>query len=72
MLVYPFLSQKSLYLHMLGLGNKGQCVVLERGQMAGFFPASRLLDPQTLASDCPAAWKSGSLLDDLVTPTPQR
>lgn len=53
-------------------GNKGQWVLLETGQMAGFFPVSSLLDPQRLAPGCPAAWLSGSLLDDWVTPIPQR
>lgn len=68
MVVYPFLGQGSFCSHMWGLGNKGQWVVLERGQMAGFFPVSRLLDPQRLAPGCPAAWLSGSLQDGLVAP----
>lgn len=67
-----FLGQESFCLHMLSLGNKGQWVVLERGQMAGFFPGSRLLALQRRAPGCPAAGLSGSLSDDLVTPTPQR
>lgn len=72
MVVYPFLGQGSFFSHMWGLGNKGQWVVLERGQMAGLFPVSRLLSPQRLAPGCPAAWLSGRLLDGSVTPVPQR
>lgn len=67
-----FLGHESFCLHMLNLGNKGQWVVLEWGQMAGFFPGSRLLALQRRAPGCPAAGLSGSLSDDLVTPTPQR
>lgn len=64
MVLCIFIGQGPFCLHMPSLGNKGQWVVLEIGQMAGFFPGSRLLDPHRLAPGCPAAGLSGSLLDD--------
>lgn len=72
MVIDPFLGQGPFRLHVLSLGNKGQWMVLESGQMAGFFPVSRLLDPRRLPPGGPAAWLSGRLLDDLVTPASQR
>ena len=54
--LYPFLGQGPFCLHVLSLGNKGQWIALERGQMAGFLPASRLPGPWRPAPGCPAAW----------------
>ena len=56
MVIYPFLGQGPFCLHVLSLGNKGQWIVLERGQMAGFLPVGRLPDPWRPAPGCPAAW----------------
>ena len=75
MVICPFLGQGPFCLLMLSLGNKGQWVALERGQMAGLFPVSRWPPPpppRRLAPGCPGAWPPGRLLDDLLTPTSQR